>query len=425
MIPTNDVQRITSDLELLNPYDLSGRYISECTGENFFIDAEQGQISPFCRSSIFSVTTEYNNGALSCDCDALGSESFQCSEFGGQCRCKPNVIGRTCTACAHNYYGFPDCKPCNCPATCNAVTGACECPKRTTGPQCDQCVPQTYGYDRTIGCMDCKCQPEGVLNGNLSCDLDTGVCDCKPNVVGRRCDACMNGHWNYPSCDSCDCDPAGTTEIICDSETSQCSCKLNTGGDTCGTCQPGTYNLEARNHEGCTKCFCFGITFSCQSSSMLKAKVMNMSGFDLINANGTAEIVGNDSIVTAKLNDSAAQQIAMYWLAPEVYLGNKLTSYGGQIRYSVSNQGVTPGVKPNLTQLPGPDVQISGKGLVLVYTLLSPILDEEISVDIIESSWRHAASSDMVTREQLMKVLSAVDEILIKANYYTNIPKSL
>lgn len=162
---------------------------------------------------------------------------------------------------------------CNCPATCNAVTGACECPKRTTGPQCDQCVPQTYGYDRTIGCMDCKCQPEGVLNGNLSCDLDTGVCDCKPNVVGRQCDACMNGHWNYPSCDSCDCDPAGTTEIICDSETSQCSCKLNTGGDTCGMCQPGTYNLEARNHEGCTKCFCFGITFSCQSSSMLKAKV--------------------------------------------------------------------------------------------------------------------------------------------------------
>jgi len=86
----------------------------------------------------------------------------------------------------------------------------------------------------------------------------------------------------------------------------------------------------------------------------------------------------------------------------------QLTSYGGQIRYSVSNQGVTPGVKPNLTQLPGPDVQISGKGLVLVYTLLSPILDEEISVDIIESSWRHAASSDMVTREQLMKVISAV-----------------
>jgi len=50
-----------------------------------------------------------------------------------------------------------------------------------------------------------------------------------------------------------------------------------------------------------------------------------MSGFDLINANGTAEIVGNDSIVTAKLNDSAAQQIAMYWLAPEVYLGNKVS----------------------------------------------------------------------------------------------------
>ena len=78
----------------------------------FLIDfsPEAGQISPFCRSSIFSVTTHYNNGALPCDCDAAGSLSFQCSEFGGQCRCKDNVIGRTCNACDHDYYGFPNCK---------------------------------------------------------------------------------------------------------------------------------------------------------------------------------------------------------------------------------------------------------------------------------------------------------------------------
>jgi len=98
---------------------------------------------------------------------------------------------------------------CNCPATCNAQTGECECPKRVIGPLCDQCAPQTFGYDATIGCMDCNCKPEGVLGGNLDCDLDIGSCDCKPNVDGRKCDTCINGYWNYPVCEECDCDPAG------------------------------------------------------------------------------------------------------------------------------------------------------------------------------------------------------------------------
>lgn len=163
---------------------------------------------------------------------------------------------------------------CNCPATCNSVTGSCECPKHVTGDQCDQCAPKTYGYDRTIGCMDCKCEAEGVLNDNLECDLDTGACDCKPNVVGRTCDTCNNGFWNYPSCEGCNCDPAGTTQTICNQDTSTCSCKANTGGATCGECQQGTYNLEDRNYDGCTKCFCFGITSSCRSSSLLRSQVI-------------------------------------------------------------------------------------------------------------------------------------------------------
>ena len=146
-----------------------------------------------------------------------------------------------------------------------------------TGDQCDECAPQTFGYDRTIGCTDCNCKPEGVLNGNLDCDLDTGACDCKANVVGRTCDVCENGFWNYPDCEQCDCDPAGTTQTICDRETSSCSCKGNTGGLTCGECQPGTYNLEASNPEGCTKCFCFGITSTCTSSNLIRTEVSVLS----------------------------------------------------------------------------------------------------------------------------------------------------
>lgn len=71
----------------------------------------------FCRDAMFSITSEYNSGALSCFCDFMGSTELECNTFGGQCPCKENVIGRTCTSCRTGYYGFPNCRPCHCPAT--------------------------------------------------------------------------------------------------------------------------------------------------------------------------------------------------------------------------------------------------------------------------------------------------------------------
>jgi len=67
-------------------------------------------VTGFCRDAIYSLTTDYNNGALRCDCSPDGSVSFNCAEFGGQCRCRPNIIGRTCSHCRTGYYGFPDCR---------------------------------------------------------------------------------------------------------------------------------------------------------------------------------------------------------------------------------------------------------------------------------------------------------------------------
>ncbi|GBM25676.1 Laminin subunit alpha, partial [Araneus ventricosus] len=108
----------------------------------------------FCRESAFTLTSEYNNGALSCQCDTDGALSFECQEFGGACECKPHVIGRTCSQCRTGYFGFPNCKPCDCPSTayCQPVTGQCICPPRVTGDRCDACVPYTYGFDPIIGC---------------------------------------------------------------------------------------------------------------------------------------------------------------------------------------------------------------------------------------------------------------------------------
>ena len=44
-----------------------------------------------------------------CDCDLTGSLSFECEQAGGQCECKPNVVGRRCDQCAPGTFGFgPD-----------------------------------------------------------------------------------------------------------------------------------------------------------------------------------------------------------------------------------------------------------------------------------------------------------------------------
>lgn len=41
-----------------------------------------------------------------CLCDPQGSLSAECQPQGGQCRCKPNVVGRRCHRCSPGTFGF-------------------------------------------------------------------------------------------------------------------------------------------------------------------------------------------------------------------------------------------------------------------------------------------------------------------------------
>ena len=50
-----------------------------------------------------------------------GSLSEVCAEFGGQCECKADVIGRTCDRCAAGFFGFPECQR-KCLTRANSIT---------------------------------------------------------------------------------------------------------------------------------------------------------------------------------------------------------------------------------------------------------------------------------------------------------------
>ena len=42
-----------------------------------------------------------------CNCSTVGSNTpEECNRDGGQCSCKPHVIGRTCDQCRPDYFNF-------------------------------------------------------------------------------------------------------------------------------------------------------------------------------------------------------------------------------------------------------------------------------------------------------------------------------
>ena len=97
-------------------------YATQCGLNDYYISPEE---EGFCRAAIVSLGSDFNGGALECECNMDGSSDHSCAKIGGQCKCKENIMGRQCTRCKPGFFGYPECKECNCPptATCNEETG--------------------------------------------------------------------------------------------------------------------------------------------------------------------------------------------------------------------------------------------------------------------------------------------------------------
>ncbi|KAK4877517.1 hypothetical protein RN001_010023 [Aquatica leii] len=406
-------------------FDRTGEFISTCGSNHFSIDTSQ---EGFCRDSVFSITAGHNNGALPCQCDFDGSLSFECDKFGGQCNCKPNVIGRQCEACKTGYYGFPDCRPCNCPSTalCETSTGKCICPTHVTGLLCDQCVPYTYGYDPIIGCSQCNCNPLGV-DQDLQCNLLNGNCRCKKNIVGRQCSTCADGYFAYPYCEICECDLRGTTDKICDQISAECLCKKHVTGPSCSICKEGSYNLQKNNEEGCTECFCFGKTSRCISSNYVQTSVFIMEDWKMVTINTTKnlEIIPfNTSIaeidkfttISGDFTFENVREKVVYFSAPQSYLGSKLTSYGGFLNYTVFYSIGLEG-----KAIFSPDVILEGAGTYLSYISYEQPAGSQnffMSVELIESNFV-LPNGLPAKREHIMTVLQNLRGLYLRATYWS------
>uniref|UniRef100_A0A8C3LQM7 Laminin subunit alpha 5 n=1 Tax=Chrysolophus pictus TaxID=9089 RepID=A0A8C3LQM7_CHRPC len=401
------------------PLDKSYDFISSCGINSFYINPSIS--SRFCRDSAISLSLFYNNGAQPCQCHEAGARGSQCEPFGGQCPCKSNVIGRECSRCATGYWGFPNCRPCDCGTRlCDEVTGQCICPPHTLKPECVVCEPQTFGCHPLIGCEDCNCSQPGVQElTELGCDVDSGQCKCKPNIIGRRCDLCAPGYYHYPSCRRCDCHPDGTEASVCDPVTGQCHCKENVEGSRCDQCRLGTFSLDASNPKGCTKCFCFGATNRCRSAVKYRAEFIDMNGWLLMSSDRQevpTTLSLREQLLHADLRNLLDAYQELYWVAPSSYLGDRVSSYGGHLRYELHSDPRRGDVFIPMESRP--DVILKGNQMSIMFlegSYPSPGEVHEGQLQLVESNFRHTETHNPVSREELMMVLANLEQLQIRA----------
>ncbi|XP_014845866.1 PREDICTED: laminin subunit alpha-3-like isoform X1 [Poecilia mexicana] len=405
------------------PLDKSADFIKQCTSEGFHIEPRTS--SQFCRDSARALVAAYNDGALPCDCDKSGSTGAVCDPVGGQCPCRQHVIGRQCNKCATGYYGFPYCKPCECGRRlCDEVTGRCICPPQTVKPTCDSCQHQTFSYHPLLGCENCGCSPTGVnVNAGLQCDTVTGQCSCKPRIGGRQCDRCARGYYRFPDCLPCECNQGGVTADVCHPDTGMCLCKKNVEGVRCDTCREGSFYFDPSNLLGCYSCFCFEATNQCQSSNKRRGKFVEMLGWRLESPDreevpSVLNAVSNTAV--ADIQELPATVQTLHWVAPQSYLGDRVSSYGGFLTYQSKSFGI-PSEGMTLIDRQ-PDVLLTGQAMSLIHVASQAPLPDRLHqgrVQLLEGNWRHAGTNRPVSRQELMMVLAGLVGLRIRALYFT------
>ncbi|XP_069382459.1 basement membrane-specific heparan sulfate proteoglycan core protein isoform X24 [Paralichthys olivaceus] len=368
-----------------------------------------------------------------------------------ECRCPPGYTGLSCEVCSSGFERVPSgsylgtCAGCNCnghASACDPINGHClSCQHNTEGPQCDKCRPGYFGdpsRGRPDDCKPCPCPYyETSRRFSDTCFLDVDqqpTCDaCRPGYTGRRCDKCASGYHGNPllpngKCvpnQSSKCDSRGTIS----SSSRPCSCKNNVAGAVCDECKPGFFHLSEANSEGCLRCFCMGVTKQCASSTWNRDQVrggVNGQLFSLSNSGNTKTISegisqqGFSEVVYRSF--SSIPSDVYYWVLPESFRGDKVTAYGGELRYTVrfSPYQRSLGIDGQ------PDVVLQGNGIFLEhYSQIKPLprVPQAITLTFRESAWRRA-DGQPCTREHLLMALADVSLFMIRASYTDNMDES-
>ncbi|XP_017797924.1 PREDICTED: laminin subunit alpha-1-like [Habropoda laboriosa] len=428
------------------------------------------------RRAFYSIK-EINIGGR-CLCSGHAARCRYSVQHGHQeCECERHTCGERCEKCCPMYNQIPwkpgtaakgfHCEKCNCNGHATSCRydqdvadrrmsmdirgkfrggGVCvNCTEHTAGVNCEKCE---IGYYRPNGvapdvpepCSPCNCNVRGSTGYCTPDDSYThmgkvaGACDCKPGYSGYTCDQCAAGYRQFPDCMPCPCDSRGILPSHdCEGD---CLCKANVAGEFCDKCKPGHFALTKENLDGCFPCYCFGVSDRCSIAKLSYSTISSLENWLVTDMNATrftAPILDTDNgwLTIASFDVGYDNP---FWLAPRIYCGNRLSSYGSNLTYSVSwvvMRGDTSG-KPTT----GPNVILVGNnGMRIAYGEEQYNGQEaEITVPLREDGWYHVHGEiqdtltkmrrtefrgDSVTRVQIMEVLADLKYLMIRAQYHS------
>ncbi|XP_055952530.1 laminin subunit alpha-1-like isoform X1 [Argiope bruennichi] len=396
------------------------------------------------------------------------------------CKCEHNTCGENCDKCCPLYnqkpfnQGTSDnaaiCEKCECYGHSDQCHyeqivadkrlsintrgkyeggGVCDsCKHHTAGLNCEHCEdgyyrPSQVPRNHTKPCRKCQCSGPGMTGLCVKDDShlleglppgyfvissfsfrcgEPGDCFCKAGFAGKNCESCDIGYKNYPRCEPCPCHSAGTIGSVCEGD---CVCKTHVQGSRCDRCKQGFYHLSADNPDGCSQCFCFGMSDECAESDWGVTIIQNVEDWRVTDLKGTRVVKPlpeNGNVVIA--NDDVSNFNTYYWLAPPDYLGKKLYSYGSDLKFTLSYvvaRGDTSG-----TYTENADVVLEGNGQQIGYNWgIRPEFDEvAISVPLREQGWfmltPREDGTNSVSREDFTLILNDLTKLLIRAKFHTD-----
>ncbi|KAK2168856.1 hypothetical protein NP493_1214g00017 [Ridgeia piscesae] len=420
-----------------------------------FIYSNPKDLDPSVTNRYFYSIKDISIGGL---CFCLGrARGCEADPFTGElrCVCEDHTCGVNCNECCPrfnqlpwqpaSYKEGPICGECECynhsmacqynqtvadyKLSINTLGeyeggGVCQqCQHHTMGINCEMCADGYYwprGIDqrRPDSCHMCLCDVPGSIGLCIKDDLleyaaiYAGDCLCREGYCGPRCGECSPGYKGFPLCLPCTCDRAGSINVdICD--------------DTC-VCK-GFYNLQALNYQGCDPCFCFGISNECHSSIWGRMKLQDMSSWTVTDLVGSGYMIPSRILgghVHMVVDDARHLNRALYWAAPEVFLGNKVTAYGGILDFKFSFRIDTNISKPD-SYVANQDIILEGSGVRI--GIPGRYYDENtqhiIIINMTEAGWCHLVNSTSpkgfpVSRNDFMLLLGRISRLLIRASFH-------
>lgn len=385
-----------------------------------------------------------------------------------QCQCERNTCGESCNECCPGYHQNPwrpgtisvgnKCEKCNCHNKAEDCYydqtvadrnmslnineqyiggGVCmNCTQFTAGINCESCIEGYYRPHKVspyeeAPCYPCECDPFGSVSP--VCVVDDkhamqgslpGKCHCKEGYTGTKCDQCAFGYKAYPHCVRCNCSLIGSVND--DPCTDQCICKEHVEGENCDRCKSGFYNLQERNPEGCTECFCFGVSGDCDELFWHTTQMSDIHGWHVSDLHGSERMYPQQDLFDGphqiSINNSEARKTlhsVYYWEAPSSYLGNKLTSYGGFLRYTVSYDIPVESLDGELVY--NVDLVMQGSGITIGTKteglLLQPYEEYTAEIKLLPENFLDFYTKRPVDRDRLMTVLANINRLLIRATY--------